>query len=82
VTLADVGTVTGKQKLGATSGFETIDITDERGARKGKTCLGIYEVKGDEFRVVFAAPGEERPTKFETVPKSGQWLHVWKRVQQ
>lgn len=82
VTLADIGTVTGTQKLGSTEKLKTIDITDASGPNKGKTCLGIYEVKGDEFRVVFASPGKARPSKFETLPDSGQWKHVWKRVQE
>jgi uncharacterized protein (TIGR03067 family) len=80
VTLADTGSVTGTQKLGATQEPQTIDITDESGSRQGETCLGIYELKGDEFRVVFASPGGPRPSKFETRPDSGQWMHVWKRI--
>jgi uncharacterized protein (TIGR03067 family) len=82
VTLPNIGTVTGTQKLGTTREFQTIDITDESGPNQGKTCLGIYELKGDEFRVVFASPGEPRPSKFETRPESGQWMHVWKRIQE
>jgi uncharacterized protein (TIGR03067 family) len=57
VTLANIGTVTGTQKLGATQGLQTIDIRDESGSNQGKTCLGIYELDGDEFRVVFASQG-------------------------
>src|SRR5438128_2467791 len=41
VTLADIGTVTGTQKLGATQELKTIDITDASGPHEGKTCLGI-----------------------------------------
>lgn len=82
VTLADVGTITGTQKLGRSHKLRTIDITDEVGPHKGKTCLGIYELKGHEFRVIFAAPGAARPTKFETRPDSGQWMHVWTRVKE
>jgi uncharacterized protein (TIGR03067 family) len=82
VVLPGVGTITGTQKLGATKEFKTIDITDETGAHKGKTCRGIYELKGDEFRVLFAAPGADRPTKFKTEPDSGQWMHLWKRVKE
>jgi uncharacterized protein (TIGR03067 family) len=80
VTLAHLGTVTGTQKLGATQEFKTIDITDEIGPHKGQTCLGIYELNGNEFRVVFAAPGGARPSRFEPAPDSGQWMHVWKRI--
>jgi uncharacterized protein (TIGR03067 family) len=80
VTLADIGTVKGTQKLDPTKEPKTIDIKDASGPNKDKTCLGIYELKGDEFRVTFAPPGKARPTKFATAPDSGQWMHVWKRV--
>lgn len=80
VTLADNGTVKGTQKLDPTKEPKTIDTMDASGPNKGKTCLGIYELKGDEFRVVFAPLGKPRPTKFTTAADSGQWMHVWKRV--
>lgn len=82
VTLADKGTVKGTQKPNPKTDPKSIDITDSDGPNKGKTCLGIYELKGDEFRVVFAPPGKPRPTKFATAADSGQWMHVWKRVKQ
>lgn len=82
VTLADVGTIKGTQKLDSTKSPRTIDIMDADGPNKGKTCLGIYEFKGDEFRVVFAPPGKQRPKNFTTAPDSGQWMHVWKRVKE
>ena len=82
VTLADIGTVKGTQKLDPTKEPKTIDIKDASGPNKDKTCLGIYELKGDEFRVAFAPPGKPRPTKFTTAADSGQWMHVWKRVKE
>ena len=82
VTLADIGTVKGTQKLDPTKEPKTIDIKDASGPNKDKTCLGIYELKGDEFRVTFAPPGKPRPTKFTTAAGSGQWMHVWKRVKE
>jgi uncharacterized protein (TIGR03067 family) len=82
VTIEGAEAITGEQKLDATAKPKTIDIKDSSGANKGKTCLGIYEVKGDELRVAFAAPGKDRPTKFSTKADSGQWMHVWKRVKE
>lgn len=82
VAMADRGTVRGTQKLDATQKPKTIDITDASGPHEGKTCLGIYELNGNEFRVVFASPGGARPSKFETLPDSGQWMHVWKRIKE
>lgn len=81
VTLPGMGTVTGRQKLDPSLDPKTIDITDATGPNQGKTCLGIYECEGDEFRVVFALPGHDRPKEFKTTPGTGEWLHVWKRVQ-
>jgi uncharacterized protein (TIGR03067 family) len=80
VTLANCQAVTGTQLLGAARELKTIDITDDAGANKGKTCLGIYELKGNEFRVIFSPPGKARPSKFVTMPESGQWMHAWKRA--
>lgn len=82
VTLAGKKTAAGTQKLDPKKEPKTIDIVDASGPDKGKTSLGIYELKGDEFRIVFASPGKARPTKFATGPDSGQWLHVWKRVKE
>ncbi len=70
----------GQEPIDGTKAPKTIDITDSSGANQGKTCLGIYELKGEAFRVVFAPPGAPRPTKFATAPGSGQWMHVWKRA--
>ncbi|EAQ78706.1 hypothetical protein DSM3645_07935 [Blastopirellula marina DSM 3645] len=80
VMLAEIGKLEGTQKLGVAEDVKTIDATNETNGEKEKTCLGIYEVNGDEFRVILAPAGEARPTKFETAPGSGQWMHVWKRV--
>ena len=80
VTVAGKEAVTGTQKLDSLKSPKTIDITNASGPDKGKTCLGIYELKGDEFRVAFAPPGKARPSKFATKPDSGQWMHVWKRA--
>jgi uncharacterized protein (TIGR03067 family) len=80
VTLEGKEAVTGMQKLGVSDKTKTIDIKDDTGSHKDKTSLGIYELKGDEFRVAFAPPGKDRPSKFTTKPDSGNWMHVWKRV--
>lgn len=80
VTVADMETVTGTEKLDSRKSPKTIDITNANGPDKGKNCLGIYELEGDVFRVTFAPPGKARPSKFVTKPDSGHWMHVWKRV--
>jgi uncharacterized protein (TIGR03067 family) len=82
VTLDGRETVTGVQKLDPTPTTKTIDITDTSGPHKDQTCRGIYELKGNEFRVAFAPPGEARPSTFVTTPDSGYWVHIWKRVKE
>ncbi len=82
VTLEGKEAITGVQKLDVSEKTKTIDIKDTTGANKDKTCLGIYELKGDEFRVALAPPGKARPSKFTTKPDSGNWMHVWKRVKE
>jgi uncharacterized protein (TIGR03067 family) len=81
-TLEGGETVTAVQKLDPTQKIKTIDMKAINGPNKDKTCLGIYELKGDKFRVAFAPPGKPRPTKFSTKPDSGYWVHVWSRVKE
>jgi uncharacterized protein (TIGR03067 family) len=50
---------------------KTIDSTTSN----GDTLLGVYELKGDEFKVCLALPGKDRPKDF----KSGDLLQSWKR---
>jgi len=80
VTLEGRGTTTGVQVLDPTLRPKTIDITDTSGPGKGSTCLGIYELEGDEFHVALAPPGKPRPSTFSSDLDSGNWVHVWKRV--
>ena len=73
--------VQGIQTVDTTKSPKTIDATDGNGRNKGKTILGIYEIKGNEFKVSFSMPGKPRPTNFTTEKdESGQWVHIWKRV--
>jgi len=73
--------VQGIQTVDITKSPKNIDATDGSGPNKGKTILGIYEIKGDEFKCSFSPPGKPRPTKFTTEKdESGQWVHIWKRV--
>jgi len=80
VTIPDKEKFTGAQKVDPSKSPKTIDISDDSGANKGKTCLGIYEITEEELRCVFAAPGRDRPSKFSTAPDSTRWLHVWKKT--
>jgi uncharacterized protein (TIGR03067 family) len=66
--------------LDATKNPKTIDYKLTDGPNKGKTQLGIYELKDDTFKSCFAAPDHERPTEFETKPGDGRTLSVWKKL--
>ncbi len=72
-------TYKGTHKLDAAKKPRTIDITDTEGPFKGKTVLGIYQLKGDEFRICYAPPGKDRPKGFAAKAGSGHRSHVWKR---
>jgi uncharacterized protein (TIGR03067 family) len=69
----------GTHKLDPAMKPKTIDITDTEGPFKGKTVLGIYEVDGDEFKLCYAPPGEDRPKDFSAKAGTGFRFHVWKR---
>jgi uncharacterized protein (TIGR03067 family) len=60
---------------------KTVDYVNTAGANKGKTQLGIYELKGDLLRVCMAAPGSERPTRFESVRGDGATFTEWRRIE-
>jgi uncharacterized protein (TIGR03067 family) len=57
-----------------------IDYQMTGGFTKGKTQLGIYELKGDTVKFCFARPGMDRPTDFTAKKGSGRTLSVWRRV--
>lgn len=61
---------------------KAMDWTYSRPERlKGKTRRGIYRLEGDTLTICFniSADREERPSKFETAPGSGHFLHVYQR---
>jgi uncharacterized protein (TIGR03067 family) len=68
----------GKHTLDPTNGRH-IDATILAGPNKGKTLPGIYEIKGDTFRVCFETQGGDRPTAFKSEAKSGRVLAVYQR---
>jgi uncharacterized protein (TIGR03067 family) len=73
-------TFVGTHKIDPSKKPKTIDASDTDGKFKGKTSLGIYEIKGDEFKVCFAAPEKDRPKEFTTKSGTGTMVHVWKRT--
>jgi len=73
------GTSHGTFKVDVSKKPKTIDVTFEDGPDKGKTMPGIYELKGDTYKVCMALAGKDRPTAFATKPESGHVLEVLKR---
>jgi uncharacterized protein (TIGR03067 family) len=56
-----------------------INIKWTSGPDKGQAMLGIYELKGDTYRVCLGVPGKDRPKDFVSKPGSGHVLEVLKR---
>ncbi len=57
-----------------------LDPTGTAGPTRGKSYLGICEMRGDALWWCTANPGHPRPTVFMSQPGSGQYLMVLKRV--
>jgi uncharacterized protein (TIGR03067 family) len=57
-----------------------IDITGTDGPNKGRTILGIVEVRGETMKVCYELSGKARPKKFESKPKTLLFLAEYKRV--
>ena len=55
-------------------------MTPDDGPNKGKTLVGIYEVKGDELKVCHGDPGADRPKEIASKEGSGLSLITLKRV--
>lgn len=74
----------GKVISGGTHKFDSsktpgqVDAAVTEGDDKGNTMLGIYELKGDTFRVCFDPKGKKRPTDFAS--KEGRMTAVVERV--
>ena len=48
-----------------------IDMKFSAGPEKGNTNLGIYQLKGDTWKMCLATRGDVRPSKFASTPGSG-----------
>jgi uncharacterized protein (TIGR03067 family) len=58
-----------------------IEMVGTEGDLKGKTALGILKLDGDTLTMCYVMPGKQRPTAFESLPDSGKFLIIWKRMQ-
>jgi uncharacterized protein (TIGR03067 family) len=65
----------GSHALDESATPKRITITGTNGPNKGKTFLGIYEVKDtNSLRVCYDLSGTAFPTKFESTPETGYYL--------
>jgi uncharacterized protein (TIGR03067 family) len=80
VKAADMALESGVGKIDPAKSPKTLDITPADGPNKGKTLLGIYELKGDELRVCWSEPGKDRPADFTSKEGSGRIFITYKRV--
>jgi uncharacterized protein (TIGR03067 family) len=58
----------------------TFDLVFTQGPEKGNTNRGIYEIKGDQWKLCLATRGDARPTAFATRPATGHALQVLRRA--
>jgi uncharacterized protein (TIGR03067 family) len=75
----------GAEMMSGTSKVDTskkpmeIDSTATEGLDKGKTIMGIVEVKGDTMRACFDQSGKARPKEFSTKDQPTYLLIEYKR---
>jgi uncharacterized protein (TIGR03067 family) len=70
----------GTLKLDGSKKPKTIDAMPSEGEHKGKLQPGIYEVDGDELKIVFTDPGKDRPKEFKTREKTDEVMMSYRRV--
>lgn len=68
-----------KFKVNEKSTPKEIDLEFLDGPNKGKVALGIYDVKGDEFKICNSNPGQPRPTAFESKEGTPTAYSIWKK---
>ena len=56
-----------------------LDMKFDAGPEKGNTNLGIYELKGDTWKLCLATRGTVRPPSFASTPGSGFAFEILKR---
>jgi uncharacterized protein (TIGR03067 family) len=71
--------VQGTIEINPTKKPKTIDVKPDSGSNKGKTLLGIYELKGDNLKICLAPPGKDRPREFASEAGTAHQLVVYKR---
>jgi len=69
----------GTSEIVPTKKPKTIDFTPAEGAEKGKSFLGIYDIKENCRKICYSPSGKDRPTAFSSTPGSGSVLAIFQR---
>jgi uncharacterized protein (TIGR03067 family) len=72
-------TYKGKLTLDSKQRPKAFDLKFSAGPEKGNTNLGIYELKGDRWKICLDFHGKERPAEFAAGPGSGRAVEVLRR---
>ena len=72
-------TYSGTVKVDVSTSPKTINLMFTDGPEKGNVSLGIYELKGDDWKICLGLTGKDRPKTFVTTPGSGHALETLKR---
>jgi uncharacterized protein (TIGR03067 family) len=70
----------GTLTLNASDKPKSFDLKFTSGPEKGNTNLGIYDLKGDRWRICLDFHGKGRPATFATEPGSGRALEILERA--
>jgi uncharacterized protein (TIGR03067 family) len=70
----------GKLTVNATSKPKGFDLKFTSGPEKGNTNLGIYELKGNRWKICLDTRGKGRPEKFAAQPGSGRAVEILERA--
>jgi uncharacterized protein (TIGR03067 family) len=57
-----------------------IDYVNLKGASKGESQAGIFELIGDSLKICMSAPGQPRPADFSSKPGDGRSYTTWRLV--
>jgi uncharacterized protein (TIGR03067 family) len=67
-------------RIDESAALKTFDLTYDKGPHAGKVSLGIYELKGDGWKMCLGMAGvRRRPERFATAPGSGHALQTLRR---
>jgi uncharacterized protein (TIGR03067 family) len=72
----------GTYRLDPSKTPKELDMMPGGGANQGSTLKGIYQIEGDTLYVCLAAPGEGRPTEFESKEGSRHSFYIMRRVKE